>query len=217
MRLRKKSLNLLLNGKKWKILATTEATFHGTTILALSHQGKVVIAGDGQVTLGQTVMKHRAKKLRRMYQDQIIAGFAGATADALTLFEKLEAKLEQFNGNLTRAAVEMAKDWRTDKILRRLEALLVAADRDHILILSGNGDVMEPDDGVTAIGSGGPYALAAARALAAVFLPDHERDRPGGHEDRGRPVHLHQRPDTDGGTLSGPGIPDASGDRLRAG
>lgn len=142
-----------------------EATFHGTTILALSHQGKVVIAGDGQVTLGQTVMKKRAKKLRRMYQDQIIAGFAGATADALTLFEKLEAKLEQFNGNLTRAAVEMAKDWRTDKILRRLEALLVAADRDHILILSGNGDVMEPDDGVTAIGSGGPYALAAARAL----------------------------------------------------
>jgi len=125
----------------------------------------VVIAGDGQVTLGQTVMKQRAKKLRRMYQDQIIAGFAGATADALTLFEKLEAKLEQFNGNLTRAAVEMAKDWRTDKILRRLEALLVAADREHILILSGNGDVMEPDDGITAIGSGGPYALAAARAL----------------------------------------------------
>ena len=139
--------------------------FHGTTIIALRHQEKVVIAGDGQVTLGQTVMKQRAKKLRRMYQDQIIAGFAGATADALTLFEKLEAKLEQFNGNLTRAAVEMAKDWRTDKILRRLEALLVAADRGHILILSGNGDVMEPDDGITAIGSGGPYALAAARAL----------------------------------------------------
>ncbi|RPH90152.1 MAG: ATP-dependent protease subunit HslV [Desulfobacteraceae bacterium] len=139
--------------------------FHGTTIIALRHQGKVVIAGDGQVTLGQTVMKQRAKKLRRMYQDQIIAGFAGATADALTLFEKLEAKLEQFNGNLTRAAVEMAKDWRTDKILRRLEALLVAADQEHILILSGNGDVMEPDDGITAIGSGGPYALAAGRAL----------------------------------------------------
>jgi ATP-dependent HslUV protease subunit HslV len=131
----------------------------------LRHQGKVVIAGDGQVTLGQTVMKQRAKKLRRMYQDRIIAGFAGATADALTLFEKLEAKLEQFNGNLTRAAVEMAKDWRTDKILRRLEALLVAADGEHILILSGNGDVMEPDDGITAIGSGGPYALAAGRAL----------------------------------------------------
>ena len=142
-----------------------EPVFHGTTILALIHQGKVIIAGDGQVTLGQTVMKQRAKKIRRMYHDQIIAGFAGATADALTLFEKLEAKLEQFNGNLTRAAVEMAKDWRTDKILRRLEALLVAADREHILILSGNGDVMEPDDGVTAIGSGGPYALAAARAL----------------------------------------------------
>ncbi len=139
--------------------------FHGTTIIALRHQGKVVIAGDGQVTLGQTVMKQRAKKLRRMYQEKIIAGFAGATADALTLFEKLEAKLEQFNGNLTRAAVEMAKDWRTDKILRRLEALLVAADQDHILILSGNGDVMEPDDGITAIGSGGPYALAAGRAL----------------------------------------------------
>jgi len=142
-----------------------DQTFHGTTILALQHRGKMIIAGDGQVTLGQTVMKHRARKIRRMYHDQIIAGFAGATADALTLFEKLEAKLEQFNGNLTRAAVEMAKDWRTDKILRRLEALLVAADREHILILSGNGDVMEPDDGVTAIGSGGPYALAAARAL----------------------------------------------------
>jgi ATP-dependent HslUV protease subunit HslV len=142
-----------------------EQIFHGTTILALRHGGKVIIGGDGQVTLGQTVMKHRAKKIRRMYHDQIIAGFAGATADALTLFEKLEGKLEQFNGNLTRAAVEMAKDWRTDKILRRLEALLVAADRDHILILSGTGDVMEPDDGVTAIGSGGPYALAAARAL----------------------------------------------------
>jgi ATP-dependent HslUV protease, peptidase subunit HslV len=139
--------------------------FQGTTILALRHQGKVVIAGDGQVTMGQTVMKHRAKKIRRLYHDQILTGFAGATADALTLFEKLEAKLEQFNGNLTRAAVEMAKDWRTDKILRRLEALLLAADKDHILILSGNGDVMEPDDEVAAIGSGGPLALSAARAL----------------------------------------------------
>jgi len=139
--------------------------FHGTTVLALRHQGRVVIAGDGQVTLGQTVMKHRAKKIRRMYHDRIVAGFAGATADALTLFEKLEAKLEQFNGNLTRAAVELAKDWRTDKILRRLEALLIAADQDHILILSGTGDVMEPDDDVAAIGSGGPYALAAVKAL----------------------------------------------------
>ena len=139
--------------------------FHGTTVLALRHQGRVVIAGDGQVTLGQTVMKHRAKKIRRMYHDRIVAGFSGATADALTLFEKLEAKLEQFNGNLTRAAVELAKDWRTDKILRRLEALLIAADKDHILILSGTGDVMEPDDDVAAIGSGGPYALAAVKAL----------------------------------------------------
>jgi len=138
--------------------------FHGTTVLALRHQGRVVIAGDGQVTLGQTIMKHRAKKIRRMYHDRIVAGFAGATADALTLFEKLEAKLEQFNGNLTRAAVELAKDWRTDKILRRLEALLIAADQDHILILSGTGDVMEPDDDVAAIGSGGPYALAAVKA-----------------------------------------------------
>jgi ATP-dependent HslUV protease, peptidase subunit HslV len=139
--------------------------FEGTTILALRHEGKVVIAGDGQVTMGQTVMKHRAKKIRRLYHDQILTGFAGATADALTLFEKLEAKLEQFNGNLTRAAVEMAKDWRTDKILRRLEALLLAADQDHILLLSGTGDVMEPDNEVAAIGSGGPMALAAARAL----------------------------------------------------
>ncbi len=141
--------------------------FQGTTILALRHQGKVVIAGDGQVTMGQTVMKHRAKKIRRLYHDQILTGFAGATADALTLFERLEAKLEQFNGNLTRAAVEMAKDWRTDKILRRLEALLLAADKEHILILSGTGDVMEPDDEVAAIGSGGPLALSAAKALLA--------------------------------------------------
>ncbi|HMK66547.1 MAG TPA: ATP-dependent protease subunit HslV [Thermodesulfobacteriota bacterium] len=141
--------------------------FEGTTILALRHQGKVVVAGDGQVTMGQMVMKHRARKIRRLYHDQILTGFAGATADALTLFEKLEAKLEQFNGNLTRAAVEMAKDWRTDKVLRRLEALLLAADREHILLLSGTGDVMEPDDQCAAIGSGGPMALAAARALCA--------------------------------------------------
>jgi ATP-dependent HslUV protease, peptidase subunit HslV len=139
--------------------------FEGTTILALRHKGKVVIAGDGQVTMGQTVMKHRAKKIRRLYHDQILTGFAGATADALTLFEKLEAKLEQFNGNLTRAAVEMAKEWRTDKVLRRLEALLLAADKEHILLLSGTGDVMEPDNEAAAIGSGGPMALAAALAL----------------------------------------------------
>jgi ATP-dependent HslUV protease subunit HslV len=123
------------------------------------------MAGDGQVSLGQTVMKHTARKVRRLYQDRVLAGFAGATADAFTLFAKFEEKLEQYNGNLLRAAVELAKDWRTDRILRRLEALLIIADKEHSLVISGNGDVIEPDDGVTAIGSGGPYAHAAARAL----------------------------------------------------
>ncbi len=137
----------------------------GTTILSVRHQGKVAVAGDGQVTMGNTVMKHRAKKVRRLYKDQIIAGFAGATADAFTLFERFETKLEQYNGNLSRAAVELAKDWRMDRMLRRLEALLIVADRDLTLILSGTGDIIEPDDGVAAIGSGGPFALAAARAL----------------------------------------------------
>jgi len=130
----------------------------GTTILSVRHQGKIVIAGDGQVTLDTTVMKHRARKVRKLYNDNILAGFAGATADAFTLFERFETKLEQYNGNILRAAVELAKDWRTDKLLRRLEALLVVAD---------NGDVVEPDDGIVAIGSGGPYAQAAARALVA--------------------------------------------------
>ena len=139
--------------------------FHGTTILAIRHGGKVVMAGDGQVSLGQTVMKHSARKVRKLYHDRVIAGFAGATADAFTLFEKFEAKLEQFNGNLKRAAVELAKDWRTDRILRRLEALLVIADASDLLIVSGSGDVVEPDDGLIAIGSGGNYALAAARVL----------------------------------------------------
>ncbi len=137
----------------------------GTTIIAVRHRGKIAIAGDGQVTLGNTVMKHGARKVRRLYKDQIIAGFAGSTADAFTLFEKFESKLEQYHGNLYRAAVELAKDWRTDRMLRRLEALLIVADRDKILVLSGTGDIIEPDDGVAAIGSGGPYALAAARAL----------------------------------------------------
>ena len=136
-----------------------------TTVLAVQHNGKAVMAGDGQVSVGDTIMKHKARKVRRIYNDRILAGFAGATADAFNLFERLEAKLEQFNGNLTRAAVELAKDWRTDKVLRRLEALLIAVDRDHLFILSGNGDVIEPDDGVCAIGSGGAYALAAAKAL----------------------------------------------------
>lgn len=137
----------------------------GTTILCVRHKGKVVMAGDGQVSLGQTVMKHTAKKVRRIYQERVLAGFAGATADAFTLFAKFEEKLEQYNGNLLRAAVELAKDWRTDRILRRLEALLIIADKEHSLVISGNGDVIEPDDGVTAIGSGGPYAHAAAKAL----------------------------------------------------
>jgi len=138
-----------------------------TTILSVRHKGKIVIAGDGQVTLDTTVMKHRAKKIRKLYKDTVLAGFAGATADAFTLFERFEGKLEQYNGNILRAAVELAKDWRTDKLLRRLEALLIVADKDHSLIISGNGDVVEPDDGIVAIGSGGPYAQAAARALAA--------------------------------------------------
>jgi len=139
---------------------------HATTILSVRRNGKAVIAGDGQVTVGATVMKHNAKKVRKMYNDKVLAGFAGATADAFTLFEKFEAKLEQYRGNLTRAAVELAKDWRTDKVLRRLEALMIIADSERSFILSGNGDVIEPENGITAIGSGGPYALAAARALA---------------------------------------------------
>ncbi|MBW1850706.1 MAG: ATP-dependent protease subunit HslV [Deltaproteobacteria bacterium] len=137
-----------------------------TTILAVSKDGKTVIAGDGQVTLGETIMKHKATKLRFMYKEQVMVGFAGAAADAFNLFERLEAKLETYNGNLPKAAVELAKDWRTDKILRKLEALLLAVDKKHTLIISGTGDVIEPDEQVAAIGSGGPYALAAARALA---------------------------------------------------
>lgn len=139
--------------------------FHGTTILCVRRNGKVAIASDGQVTMGNTVLKHNAKKTRKMYNDKILAGFAGATADAFTLFEKFESKLESYRGNITRAAVELAKDWRTDRILRRLEALLIVADNEHTLILSGTGDVIEPEDGIAAIGSGGPYAQAAARAL----------------------------------------------------
>jgi len=141
--------------------------FHGTTIVAVKRDGKVAIAGDGQVSFQNTVLKHSAKKVRRMKNNKVIGGFAGSTADAFTLFEKFEAKLEQFQGNLTRAAVELAKDWRTDRMLRRLEALLIVADKEKIMTLSGNGDVIEPDDGVSAIGSGGPYALAAAKALLA--------------------------------------------------
>ncbi len=136
-----------------------------TTILAIRHKGDVVVAGDGQVSLGATVIKHQARKVRRLYHDKVITGFAGSTADAFTLYDKLEQKLEQYSGNLMRSAVELAKDWRTDKILRRLEAMLIAVDQKDSLLLSGTGDVIEADDGILAIGSGGPYAHAAARAL----------------------------------------------------
>jgi len=138
-----------------------------TTIISVRHKGEAVVAGDGQVTLGNIVMKHQARKVRRLYNDQVITGFAGATADAFTLYDKLEKKLEQFNGNLLRATVDLAKDWRTDKMLRRLEAFLVTIDKDRSLLISGAGDVIEPDDGILAIGSGGPYAQAAAKALVA--------------------------------------------------
>lgn len=142
--------------------------FHATTIVAVRHNGKIAIAGDGQVTFGgNTVMKHNAKKVRRLYHGKVLAGFAGSVADAFTLFTKFEQKLDEFNGNMMRAAVELAKEWRLDRVLRRLEALLIVTDAEHLLIISGNGEVIEPDDGVTAIGSGGPYALAAARALIA--------------------------------------------------
>jgi len=141
--------------------------FKGTTICCVRHNSQVALAGDGQVSMGNTVMKHGARKIRRLYQDQVLAGFAGSTADAFTLFEKFEAKLQEFRGNLSRAAVALAKDWRTDKVLRRLEALLIVADAEVTLIISGAGDVIEPDDGVAAIGSGGSFALAAARAMIA--------------------------------------------------
>ena len=148
--------------------------YHGTTILGVRKGGKTVIAGDGQVSLGNTVIKPNARKVRRLGQDDtVIGGFAGATADAFTLFERLESKLEQYNGQLLRAAVELAKDWRMDKYLRNLEAMMIVADKDSMLILTGNGDVLEPEGGVAAIGSGGNYALAAARALAE-YEPDPE-------------------------------------------
>ncbi len=140
--------------------------FHSTTIVAVKKGESVAMAGDGQVTFGQnTVLKHKAKKLRRLHNKKVLAGFAGSVADAFTLFERFEGKLESYRGNLQRAAVELAKDWRTDRFLRRLEALLVVADTDYLLVVSGNGEVIEPDDGVVAIGSGGSFALAAARAL----------------------------------------------------
>lgn len=137
----------------------------GTTVLAVRREGKIAMGGDGQVTIGETVIKHTAKKVRTLYQGKVLAGFAGSTADAFTLFERFENKLEQFNGNLSRAAVELAKDWRTDRVLRRLEALMTVADSDSMFLISGTGDVLEPEENVLAIGSGGPYARAAAEAL----------------------------------------------------
>lgn len=139
---------------------------HGTTVLSVRRDNKVVMAGDGQVTMGQQVMKHTAKKIRRLFNDKVLAGFAGSTADALSLFERFEGKLQEHHGNLAKSAVELAKEWRKDRALRHLEALLVVADAKSTFVLSGDGDVIEPDDGLCAIGSGGPFALAAARALA---------------------------------------------------
>ena len=144
---------------------TQSPTLHGTTILSVRRGARVAMGGDGQVTLGNVVVKASARKVRRLYQDRILAGFAGGTADAFTLFERFEAKLEKHQGNITRSAVELAKDWRTDRILRRLEAMLGVADREASLIITGNGDVLEPEQGLIAIGSGGPYAQAAAKAL----------------------------------------------------
>jgi len=139
---------------------------HGTTIVGIKHQGKIAIGGDGQVTLGNSIMKATARKIRRLYDNKVLIGFAGATADAFTLSGKFEDKLREYKGNLKRAAVELAKEWRSDKILRRLEAMMIVADKENLLVLTGNGDVLEPDGGIVAIGSGGNYALAAARALA---------------------------------------------------
>jgi len=145
---------------------TTKRLIRSTTVLSVRRNGSVVLAGDGQVTLGESVIKHSARKIRRLYNDKIVAGFAGSTADAFTLFSRFEAKLEQYHGNLGRGAVELAKDWRTDKFLRHLEALLLVSDKEQTFLLSGQGDVIEPDGAVAAIGSGGPYAQAAAQALA---------------------------------------------------
>jgi ATP-dependent HslUV protease subunit HslV len=145
---------------------STKRLIRSTTVLSVRRNGSVVLAGDGQVTLGESVIKHTAKKIRRLYNDKIVAGFAGSTADAFTLFSRFESKLEQYHGNLGRAAVELARDWRTDKFLRHLEALLLVSDKEQTFLLSGQGDVIEPDGGIAAIGSGGPYAQAAAQALA---------------------------------------------------
>ena len=157
---------------------------HSTTILAVRHRDRAVLAGDGQVTFGQTVVKQGARKIRRLYNDRILAGFAGSAADSFALFARFESKLEQYRGNLERSAVELAKDWRTDRILRRLEAMLVVLDKNATFLLSGTGDLIEPDDGIVAIGSGGPFALAAAQGAGAQHRSRRARDRREGDGDR---------------------------------
>ena len=144
----------------------TSEVMQATTILAVRHKGQAVLAGDGQVTLGSTIVKHGARKIRRLYNDTVLAGFAGSAADSFALFSRFESKLEQYRGNLERASVELARDWRTDRMLRRLEAMMIVSDTQSTFLLSGTGDLIEPDDGIVAVGSGGPYAMAAARALA---------------------------------------------------
>ena len=160
------------------------------------------MAGDGQVSLGATIMKHTARKVRRVYHDRVLAGFAGAAADAFTLFERFEGRLEQHRGNLRRAAVELAKEWRSDRVLRRLEALLAVADADASFIVSGTGEVLEPDDGLIGIGSGGPFALAAARALVAPLRSRRQGHRDRGHAHRRRDLRLHERPGDGGGAVT---------------
>jgi ATP-dependent HslUV protease subunit HslV len=168
-----------------------KSPIRSTTVLSVRRDGHVVIAGDGQVTMGDTVMKSSARKVRRLYNERVLSGFAGATGDAFALFQRFEAKLEQFHGQLNRSAIELAKDWRTDKMMRSLEALLLVADENATLVISGSGDVIEPDDGIVAIGSGGPYALAAARALRHTTLFC-TADRGRGDEGRRRNLHLQQ-------------------------
>jgi len=158
--------SIVARGAEQAVETSMPRRIRSTTVLSVRRDGKVVMAGDGQVTLGESVIKHGAKKIRRLYQDKILAGFAGSTADAFTLFSRFEAKLEQYHGNVGRSAVELAKDWRTDKFLRHLEALLLVSDKEQTFLLSGQGDVIEPDSGIAAIGSGGPFAQAAAQALA---------------------------------------------------
>ncbi len=167
--------------------------FHATTVLAVRHRDQTVMASDGQVTFGNTVVKHNARKVRRLYNERILAGFAGSAADSFALFSRFEAKLEQYRGNLERSAVELAKDWRTDRMLRRLEAMLIVMDQKSTYLLSGTGDLIEPDDGIIAIGSGGAYAMAAAKALSRHTEAPGAGNRRAVDADRGRHLHLFER------------------------